>query len=42
VRAVVAQLGNAAIPAQLAGMEVMRLEPDDETSLRALAKRLTG
>lgn len=42
VRAVVAQLGNAAIPAQLAGVEVMRLEPDDEASLRALGARLTG
>jgi hypothetical protein len=41
-RAVVAQLGNAAIPAQLAGVEVMRLEPDDEASLQALQKRLTG
>jgi hypothetical protein len=39
-RAVVAQLGNAAIPAQLAGVEVMRLEPEDEGSLRALGDRL--
>jgi hypothetical protein len=39
-RAVVAQLGSAAIPAQLAGVEVMRLEPDDEGSLRALGDRL--
>jgi hypothetical protein len=41
-RAVVAQLGNTAIPAQLAGVEVIRLEPDDEGSLRALGDRLSG
>jgi hypothetical protein len=41
-RAVVAQLGEAAIPAQLAGVEVMRLDPDDEGSLRALGDRLAG
>jgi hypothetical protein len=40
-RAVVVQLGNAAIPAELAGVDVMRLEPDDETSVRALGDRLT-
>jgi hypothetical protein len=40
-RAVVAQLGDGAIPAQLAGIEVMRLVPDDEASLRALEDRLT-
>jgi hypothetical protein len=39
-RAVVAQLGDAAIPAQLAGVDVIRLVPDDETSLRALGDRL--
>ena len=40
-RAVVVQLGDAAIPAQLAGVEVMRLDPGDEASLRALSDRLT-
>jgi hypothetical protein len=40
-RAVVAQLGDAAIPAQLAGVDVIRLVPGDETSLRALGDRLT-
>ena len=39
-RAVVAQLGDTPIPAQLAGIDVIRLVPDDETSLRALADRL--
>jgi hypothetical protein len=39
-RAVVAQLGDAAIPAQLAGVDVVRLVPDDEGSLRALGDRL--
>jgi hypothetical protein len=39
-RAVVAQLGDAAIPAQLAGIDVIRLVPDDEGSLRALGDRL--
>jgi hypothetical protein len=39
-RAVVAQLGDAAIPAQLAGIDVIRLVPDDEASLRALGDRL--
>jgi hypothetical protein len=41
-RAVVAQLGDAAIPAQLAGVDVIRLVPDDEASLRALQDRLSG
>jgi hypothetical protein len=39
-RAVVAQLGDSAIPAQLAGVDVVRLVPDDEASLRALGDRL--
>ena len=41
-RAVVAQLGEVAIPAQLAGIDVIRLVPRDEASLRALEDRLTG
>jgi hypothetical protein len=41
-RAVVAQLGDAAIPAQLAGVDVVRLVPGDEGSLRALRDRLSG
>ncbi len=41
-RAVVAQLGDASIPAQLAGVDVIRLVPDDEMSLRALGDRLSG
>jgi hypothetical protein len=40
-RAVVAQLGDTAIPAQLAGVDVMRVEPGDEASVRALGDRLT-
>jgi hypothetical protein len=40
-RAVVAQLGDAAIPAQLAGVDVIRLLPGDEASLRVLGDRLT-
>ena len=40
-RAVVAQLGDAAIPAQLAGVEVMRLDPGEDSSVRALGDRLT-
>src|SRR3954447_9264628 len=40
-RAVVAQLGDSAIPAQLAGVDVVRLLPSDEASLRALGDRLT-
>ena len=41
-RAVFAQLGSGGIPAPLAGVDVMRLEPDDESSLRALRDRLAG
>jgi hypothetical protein len=41
-RAVFVQVGAAAIPPQLAGIDVMRLDPDDQTSLRALHSRLTG
>jgi hypothetical protein len=41
-RAVVAQLGDAAIPPQLAGVDVIRLVADDEASIRALQDRLTG
>ena len=41
-RALVVQLGDAAIPAQLAGVEVMRLEPGEESSVRALGDRLVG
>jgi hypothetical protein len=41
-RAVVAQLGDAAIPAQLAGVDVIRLVPGDEASIRALGDRLAG
>lgn len=41
-RAVVAQLEDAAIPAQLVGVDVIRLVPDDEASLRALGDRLSG
>ena len=40
-RAVVVQLGDAGIPAELAGIEVMRLMPGDEASARALRDRLT-
>ena len=39
-RAVFAQLGDSAIPAQLAGVDVIRLLPGDEASLRALGDRL--
>ena len=38
--AIMAQVGDAGIPAELAGLEVMRLEPGDEASLQALAARL--
>jgi hypothetical protein len=38
--AVVVQLGEAAIPSQLAGGEVMRVEPAHEASVRALGGRL--
>jgi hypothetical protein len=40
-RALVVQLGDAAIPAQLAGVDVMRLDPAEESSVRALGDRLT-
>jgi hypothetical protein len=39
-RAVFVQLGDAGIPSQLAGVEVMRLDPDNEASLQALEARL--
>jgi hypothetical protein len=38
--AVVVQLGAEPIPDSLAGVEVMRLRPGDEASLRALGERL--
>jgi hypothetical protein len=41
-RAVLVQLGNGAIPAELAGVDVIRVVPEDETSLRALRERLSG
>jgi hypothetical protein len=41
-RAVVAQVGDSAIPSQLAGIDVIRVVPDDDASLRALGDRLTG
>jgi hypothetical protein len=40
-RALVVQLGEAAIPAQLAGVEVMRLDSGEDSSIRALGDRLT-
>jgi hypothetical protein len=39
-RAVLVQLGDVAIPAQLAGVELMRIEPGDESSVQALGARL--
>ncbi len=39
-RAVFVHLGDAAIPAELAGVEVLRLEREDESSLSALRNRL--
>jgi hypothetical protein len=39
-RAVIAQLRDTSIPAELAGIDVIRLIPDDEASLRALGDRL--
>ncbi len=39
-RAVFVQIGDAKIPAQLAGVEVLRLEREDESSLSALRNRL--
>jgi hypothetical protein len=41
-RAVVAQLGSSGIPAQLTGVDVVRLVPGDESSIRALGDRLAG
>jgi hypothetical protein len=41
-RAVVAQLGDSGIPAQLTGIDVMRVDPGDDASARALRKRLAG
>ena len=41
-RALVVQLGEAPIPAQLAGVDVMRLDPGEDSSIRALGDRLTG
>jgi len=38
--AVMVQVGDAGIPAELAGLEVMRLEPGNEASLQALGARL--
>jgi hypothetical protein len=40
-RAVVAQLEDSAIPVQLVGVDVIRLVPGDEASLRALGDRLS-
>jgi hypothetical protein len=39
-RAVVAQIGETGIPVELAGVEVVRLDPGDQGSVRALAARL--
>jgi hypothetical protein len=41
-RAVVAQLGDGGIPVELTGVDVIRLDPDSQVSLRALRDRLTG
>jgi hypothetical protein len=41
-RAVVAQLGDSGIPAELAGIEVIRVDPGDDGSVQALRKRLAG
>jgi hypothetical protein len=41
-RAVFTQLGDAAIPAQLAGIEVIRLDPGNEASMQALEAKLAG
>lgn len=41
-RAVLAQLGDSGIPAELAGIEVIRLDPGEEGSAQALRKRLAG
>jgi hypothetical protein len=40
-RAVIAQLSEGGIPAQLTGVEIMRLDPGDEASAAALLGRLT-
>jgi hypothetical protein len=39
-RAVVAQLGGTGIPIELTGLDVIRLDPDQEASLRVLGDRL--
>jgi hypothetical protein len=39
-RAVFAQLGDAGIPAELAGIDVIRLDPQNEASLQVLEARL--
>ena len=39
-RAVLVQLGDGPIPAQLAGVEIMRLDPGEEGSAAALLRRL--
>jgi hypothetical protein len=39
-RAVVAQLGDTGIPVELRGVDVIRLDPEDEASLGALEDRL--
>jgi hypothetical protein len=39
-RAVFVQVGGAGIPSQLAGIEVMRLDPENEASVQALEARL--
>jgi hypothetical protein len=41
-RAVFTQLGDAGIPAQLAGIEVIRLDPGNEASMQALEAKLAG
>jgi hypothetical protein len=41
-RAVVAQLGDSGIPAELAGIEVIRVDPGYEGSAQALRKGLAG
>jgi hypothetical protein len=41
-RAVVAQLGDSPIPAQLAGVDVMRVDPGDQASGQALLRRLAN
>jgi hypothetical protein len=41
-RAVFVQVGNALIPPELGGVEVMRVDPEDEASGQALRNRLAG